>query len=255
MKKTELSIKEKQAIILDIMKDIDRFCRANDIPYSLSSGTLLGAVRHGGFIPWDDDADLFMLRKDFDRFIHIYKSDRYQLVYNFTAETRVGCAGWAKVGDTSTYSKDATGNLDFGVWVDVFPLEAVPEDPKECHRFMHKILSVNNRIYHRRHKDLLSIIKSYRHSFKWWLDKLDEIVHNNPYEDSPLVAHAVGSGNYRTVIHKSRFDTLKDIEFEGYKFRAFGDTDSYLRKVYGPDYMVPKKWTHDTKIYKKEDEE
>lgn len=252
--KIELSLKEKQSIILEIMKDIDRFCRANDIPYTLSSGTLLGAVRHGGFIPWDDDADIFMLRKDFDRFIHIYKSDRFRLIYNFTPEDKLCPSGLAKVGDITTYSKDSTGRLDFGVWVDVFPLEAVPEDPEECHKFMHKIMSINNRIYHRRRKDLVSILKSYRHSFGWWMNRLDSVVHNNPYEDSPLVAHAVGSDNYRTVIHKNRFDSLKDIEFEGYKFLAFSDPDSYLRKVYGPDYMVPKQWSHGVKIYKKEDE-
>ncbi len=67
--KKQLSIREIQLKMLDVMIDIDRFCRANDIPYSLACGTLLGAVRHGGFIPWDDDADLFMLRDVVDRFV------------------------------------------------------------------------------------------------------------------------------------------------------------------------------------------
>lgn len=249
----ELSIEDKHKIILEIMKDIDRFCRANDIPYTLSSGTLLGAVRHGGFIPWDDDADMFMLRKDFDRFIHSYKSDnnKYKLVYNFNPKEKLSPSGIAKVGDVTTYSRDSTGRLDFGCWVDVFPLEYVPEDPKECKKFMHKIMSINNRMYHRRRKDFVSIIKSYWHSFGWWINRLDEVVQNNPYEDSPLVAHAVGSDNYRTVIPKKWFDELGEIEFEGYKFKAFSDTDAYLTKVYGPDYMTPKKWAHNVKIYKK----
>lgn len=247
----ELSIKEKQSIILEIMKDIDRFCRANDIPYTLSSGTLLGAVRHGGFIPWDDDADIFMLRDDFDRFINIYKSDKYKLVYNFDNEDKQSPSGIAKIADETTWMKDKSGNLDFGVWVDVFPLESVPEDPQECKSFMHKIMRVNNRIYHRRQKDLLSIIKSYHHSFSWWTKKLDEIVHNNPYTDSPLVAHAVGSNNYRTVIPKKWFENLGEIKFEDYNFKAFKDTDSYLKIVFGPDYMIPKQWSHNSKIYKK----
>ncbi len=249
--KTELTIKEKHKLILEIMKDIDRFCRANDIPYTLSSGTLLGAVRHGGFIPWDDDADMFMLRDDFDRFINTYQSDKYKLVYNFENQDKASPSGIAKVADTSTCSKDRTGMLDYGVWVDVFPLESVPEDPKECKKFMHKIMSVNNRIYHRRHRDLISILKSYRHSFAWWMKKLDGIVHNNPYTDSPLVAHAVGSDNYRTVIPKKWFDDLGEIKFEDYMFKSFRDTDSYLKIVYGPDYMTPKKWSHDVKIYMK----
>ncbi|MDE7409597.1 MAG: LicD family protein [Muribaculaceae bacterium] len=247
----ELTLKEKHSIILDIMKDIDRFCRANNIPYTLSSGTLLGAVRHGGFIPWDDDADMFMLRDDFDRFINSYKSDRYRLVYNFEGEDKLCPSGIAKVADVTTWSKDSTGKLDFGVWVDVFPLESVPEDPEECRKFMHKIMSVNNRIYHRRRHDLISIIKSYRHSFSWWMKKLNDIVHNNPYTDSPLVAHAVGSNNYRTVIPKKWFDNLGSIRFVDHDFMAFSDTDSYLKIVYGPDYMTPKQWSHDSKIYRK----
>lgn len=248
---TELTLREKQSLILEIMKDIDRFCRANNIPYTLSSGTLLGAVRHGGFIPWDDDADMFMLRKDFDRFVNSYHSDKYRLVYNFDNEDKLCPSGIAKVADVTTWSKDSTGRLDFGVWVDVFPLEAVPEDPDECKKFMHKIMSVNNRIYHRRRHDFISIIKSYRHSFSWWMRRLNDIVHNNPYEDSPLVAHAVGSDNYRTVIPRKWFDNLSTIHFEDYDFSAFSDPDSYLKIVYGPDYMVPKQWSHGVKIYKK----
>lgn len=249
----EMTLRDKQMLILEIMKDIDRFCRANDIPYTLSSGTLLGAVRHGGFIPWDDDADMFMLRRDFDRFIRTYRSDKYKLVYNFDNQDQQSPSGIAKVADTSTWSKDRTGVLDFGVWVDVFPLEAVPEDPKECRKFMHKIMSVNNRLYHRRHHDLISILKSYRHSFAWWMRKLDSIVQNNPHEGSPLVAHAVGSDNYRTVIPRKWFDDLGEIRFEDYDFMAFKDTDSYLKIVYGADYMTPKKWAHDVKIYKKDE--
>ncbi len=65
------------------------------------------------------------------------------------------------------------------------------------------------------------------------------------------MAHIVGSLNYRTVIDKNRFDSLADITFEGHRFLAFKDTHSYLEMVYGPDYMKPKKWSHNTKVYRK----
>ena len=78
----ELKLEEIQGILLDIMTDIDSFCRENNIRYIISSGTLLGAVRHKGFIPWDDDADMFMPREDFDRFVKIYKGRKYHLLYN-----------------------------------------------------------------------------------------------------------------------------------------------------------------------------
>lgn len=250
-KKRELTIKEKQQIILEIMKDIDRFCRANNIPYTLSSGTLLGAVRHGGFIPWDDDADMFMLREDFDRFVKTYKSDKYHLLFNTRSKDEFFASGYAKVNDPSTYIGESLTMTNHGIFVDIFPLDYVPDDPKERKEYMHRVMSLHNRIYHRQRKDLLSIIKSYRHPLDWWMNRMNEEVHNPAYAGNRLVAHIVGTTNYRTVIEKDRFKTLVDTPFEGYNFLGFKDTDSYLTMVYGPDYMKPKVWSHNTKVYMK----
>lgn len=248
----ELTIKEKHEIILEIMKDIDKFCRENDIPYTISAGTMLGAIRHGGFIPWDDDADLFMLREDFDRFVKIYKSPKYHLLFNTRGEKEFLASGYAKVSDPATRIEDNKTLTEYGVYVDIFPLDAVPEDPKEQHDFMHSIMSTHNRLHHRMKKDIVSIIKSYRHSLDWWWNKLDSQVHSGKYDDSPLVAQAIGTTNYRTVLEKSRFDSLVDIEFEGYKFLGFSDPHSYLVMLYGEDYMTPKKWAHNFRAFKNE---
>lgn len=254
MGKKELTLKEKQDIMLDIMIDIDCFCRENNIRYSLACGTLLGAVRHGGFIPWDDDADLFMLREDFDRFVSTYKSDRFHLLYNTRKDDEFFAMGYAKVNDPTTYIAETLTMTNHGVFVDIFPLDRVPVDPKEQHRHMHRILSCHNRIHHRQHKDLLSIIKSYRHSLDWWINRLDTIVRDPAVQDSPLVAHAIGTTNYRLVLNRDIFDTLTEIPFEGHNFFAFKDTDTYLTKDFGPDYMTPKKYTHNMKVYRKDEQ-
>lgn len=247
----ELTLQEKQSIILEIMKDIDGFCRKNNIPYTLSSGTLLGAVRHGGFIPWDDDADMFMLREDFDRFVATYKSDRFGLLFNTRSDKEFFASGYAKVNDPTTHIAETLTMANHGVFVDIFPLDNVPDDAEERKRHMHKVMSIHNRIYHRQRRDIISIIKSYRHSLDWWMDKMNATVRGAKYAGSHLVAHIVGSNNYRTVIERDRFKTLADISFEGHKFLGFSDTDSYLTMVYGPDYMTPKKWSHNLKVYRK----
>lgn len=245
----ELTLAEKKARILDIMKDIDNFCRENDIRYTLSSGTLLGAVRHGGFIPWDDDADIFMLREDFDRFVKIYKSPDYHVVFNNRSEEEFLAVGYAKICDPKTTIFYENSQTRYGIYVDLFPLDAVPEEPKAQKEYMHKIMSLHNRLHHRQKKDIVSIIKSYRHSLDWWWNRIDTLVHSGEHKESPLVAHILGTTNYRTVIPREWFDTLQNIEFEGYKFLGFSDTDAYLTKVYGADYMTPRKWSHDYKAY------
>ena len=70
----ELTLKEIQQYGLDVLLHVHEFCVAHDIPYSLAYGTLIGAVRHKGFIPWDDDIDIIMTRENFDRFLRVYQS-------------------------------------------------------------------------------------------------------------------------------------------------------------------------------------
>ena len=80
----KLSLEEMRQIELDIARDIDRVCRENDIEYVLGYGSCLGAIRHGGFIPWDDDMDIVMLRPDYERFLTVFnecrRDDRFKLV-------------------------------------------------------------------------------------------------------------------------------------------------------------------------------
>lgn len=246
-----LSLKDIHDLLFKIMIDVDAFCRHNDIPYTIAAGTMLGAVRHGGFIPWDDDADLFMLREDFDRFVATYKSDKYSLVYKTDNNDEFLYSGYAKICDPTTDIQSRFSQTRYGVFVDVFPLDSVPEDPNECRSYMHKVMSTHNRLYHRQKKDIISIIKSYRHSIDWWWNKLNDIVHEGKYDSSPIVAQAIGTDNYRTVLPKSWFNSLVDYTFEGHKFLGFKDSDAYLSMLYGKDYMTPKIWSHNLKVMKK----
>lgn len=243
-----LSITEKQKILLEILEEIDGFCRTNNIPYSLSWGTLLGAVRHGGFIPWDDDADIIMLREDFDRFLKSYKSEKYHLLFDTSNEDEYFYTGFAKVSDPSTFRVEKRFKSKYGVAVDIFPLEAVPEDPEERRKAMHRMMRVHNRMYHRQKKDLLSFFKAYYRSMKSWARKSYKLTHSGKYDGSPLVAQVIGTDNYRSVFEKTIFDDLAEIDFEGRKFLTVRDTHKYLTAHYGKNYMTPRKWAHNDLI-------
>lgn len=244
--KNELSLEEIHEILLEIMSDIDDFCRTNGIRYSISSGTLLGAVRHKGFIPWDDDVDMFMLRSDFDRFVATYRNRRYRLLFNTRTDREFFACGNAKVCDPSTdrLGIDFRTRFRYGVNVDIFPLDGVPDDPKSRKKYMHKVMRIHNRLWQRHKRTFIGIplwpvFQAHLHSFDWWWEKCWEEVHRPERLDCNLVAHIIGTQNDRTVLPGDVFDTLSEICFEGKKFWAFSDTDAYLSMVYGADYMTP----------------
>ena len=130
----ELNLKEIQAFCLEILKDVDAFCRANDIKYAMSYGTLLGAIRHKGFIPWDDDIDIVMTRENYEKFCSLWKSDKYELICS--GNTPDCLIAFARITDfkrteSRSYSPWITSRQNPGVWIDIFPLDYAPDDEKE----------------------------------------------------------------------------------------------------------------------------
>ena len=118
----ELETAELKEIEFDILKDIHNYCTANGIAYFLWGGTLLGAIRHNGFIPWDDDIDIAMPRKDYIRFMNGYHSERYKAYSCETEKNYPYCFG--KVIDTHTLKIEPIRcKIQMGVDVDVFPID------------------------------------------------------------------------------------------------------------------------------------
>lgn len=121
-----MTLAEIQDYGLEMMRDIHAFCVANDIKYTLGGGSMLGAIRHKGFIPWDEDLDIFMLRADYEKFCSIYKSDRFKLLKG--GDSYLCFARVYDDAETVTRSKAPWSAETTGMWVDVFPLDAVPDD-------------------------------------------------------------------------------------------------------------------------------
>ena len=124
-----VAIRAVQLIQLEILQEFDRICKKNSIPYQLIAGTLLGAIRHNGFIPWDDDVDVCLLREDYERFLEACKTDlsnQYFLQNCFTDPQSI--VQFAKIRKNGTIFKGE--HLDVysqhqGIWIDIFPLDNV----------------------------------------------------------------------------------------------------------------------------------
>ncbi len=128
--------------------DVDEFCRKNEITYFLAYGTLIGAVPHQGFIPWDDDIDIFVPRPDYDRFIQSYKPTDPSKQYRVIDGSDKRCKTvYAKVYDATTIKIesgcDYTSIQPIGVDIDVLPIDGLPEDEREYCSHRKKIKMLN----------------------------------------------------------------------------------------------------------------
>lgn len=120
----QLSVKEIQDIQLEILKKVSSFCERHKIKYFLGCGTLCGAVVRGEFFPWDNDIDILISREDYEKFIEIFELDELKVL---TCKNRDYYYPYAKVVDTRTVAYECKNNIpDYGVFIDVFPLDGVP---------------------------------------------------------------------------------------------------------------------------------
>lgn len=131
---------------LDILEEVIRICRKYDISFYLMYGSMLGAVRHRGYIPWDDDLDIGMFREDFDRFLEVAQKELPSHLFLQTSSTEKGYYfSFAKIKDSNTTALDKVytslgAKINYGIFVDVFPLDAYPEkDVESAKRYFGRI--------------------------------------------------------------------------------------------------------------------
>lgn len=241
--KKRLSLDECKKISLDILIDVADYCKKNDITYFLACGTLLGAIKYKGYIPWDDDVDIMMPREDFNKFINNYSNDRYKLL-----KPTDGLFCIAKVYDSNTlkYEKgiDYKKNKPLGVDIDIFPLDGIVNDnkiiektyKKEC--FLEMLLRLSNQPLFLRKNPLKCINRiiprliGSKNIVKWIINNQTKYA----YKDSDYVIRMKRSLNgFTGALPKSVFEKEYAL-FEGHKFCVPKRYDEWLKAFYG-DYM------------------
>lgn len=240
---------------LDILKHFRDFCDNHSLTYYVCGGCLIGSLRYGKFIPWDDDADVFMPRKDYELFIKKYLSesdDERFVLLNETDETFTrNC--FATLVDTSAtliknYQKDL--NIPHGVAFDIFPIDPRPSGRiKKCFQFFWCIIyslfraqtipEKHGGIMTFGSKVLLGFFRSYKTRKRIW--KFAER-HMTKYkiEDCEYICElCAGPRIMKNEYPKELFYDTVEIEFEGEKFKAMAGYEKYLELAFGEDYMTP----------------
>lgn len=252
----ELNMKEVQMASLEVLKKIAEICEQEHIAYFFYGGTLIGAIRHKGFIPWDDDIDISMPRPDYERFCKYCKEHEddlkpFRLLNIDTCENYPFMIG--RMSD-DRYMLDVVNEKPFGlgVFVDIYPLDGLGNDFDAAYKQMSKLRKYprlmylsTRRYYHfgitKGWKKRLMKIGAFCYAKllgrDYFKKKILSMVDTGCYDNSRYVGCAVwGAGDKVYVFDKEKMGKLTFVDFEGGKYRSFEGWDYLLTEWFG-DYM------------------
>ena len=244
----ELTEQELKNTCVEILKEFDKICEENNLKYSAAGGTMLGAVRHKGFIPWDDDIDIIMLREDYEKLLALqFENDNYEIKnYRYTKSYYYS---FTKMIDKRTViTEDSRADRNMGVYIDIFPSDYIDEvDSKKFEKTIKKC-QINKAIVEHLGSKIgfnksLSIkyickliVRAVLAPFKKALiKKCDKQFSKNKTGKycASLNYNVYGLHDY---YESKLWNNLIQLDFEDMKVWAFEDSDSYLKMLYG-DYM------------------
>ena len=236
-------LEDIQNIMLEMMADIDRVCQKHGIRYILDGGSMLGAIRHKGFIPWDDDLDIAMLRDDYIKFIKIANEElNEKYCFQCVENTKDYPYNFGKVFCKKTlFLEHFTAKLDIchGIYIDVFPMDYVDVMSPKRLLLAQKIVSK----YTQARYIKLNIVKS--SVIKTWISRMLSIKFINSqclnnmmyfYKKGNYVQKLCHYGENKPPVSITLFTNTQRMPFEKYKFNIPCEYDSFLRGRYG-DYM------------------
>ena len=249
-----LSLKEMQQVYLELLKEFDSICGEHDLRYDLAGGSLLGAVRHGGFIPWDDDIDVCMPRPDYLRLLELKERGGLKLpegrdVISHRDRTFARHFGRYIRHDVRRLSDTAEDQDCPYIGMDIFPIDGVPEGKlafkwqcfqiRQLRRFL--LTSVEKKGTSRRggmaakikdlYRPVLKAIGPYRIA-----ERLDRVCSRVPFENAKSVGAITGMYGVREKWTKEQMLPQKRMKFQDTQACVFANYDIYLSNLFG-DYM------------------
>ncbi len=257
----QTQLRKLQLTQLEILKVIDRICRENGISYSLYAGTLLGAVRHQGFIPWDDDLDICMSRANYNRFLEIWeqvKPEGYLLQNKENSpDFSQSFSKIRKLHTTYQMQVDLGKSYYQGVFVDIFPIDRFPEGKGKQLRF--RLACMLYQLYTREFvppkgnpcvklvsQAILKLTPAKKRAGcrEALLKRITQYS-----DDRNLPAIAIETmGTLRTVYPADMLDQYTELPFEGSQFQCFACWDEHLRRKFGNYMQLPpeeeRTWRH-----------
>lgn len=261
-----LTIKEVHLYMLNILDDILAFLNENDVPYVLTGGSALGAIRHRGFIPWDDDIDLAIPRESYEFFLKNYKPTQPEFSILSVYDTDNSDISYMRVINVQTASSNEYLNINNGIFVDVFPIDHLPDNnmgQKWAYYKMKRLDLWRNSTRRVAYKDadgfLINSIKrtmaflARRKRIGVYANKMNQLAikTNEKNKNSQTVSLYVVQG-INKLKENNTIETYtterQHAVFEGRKVYIPGE--KYLTKIYGPNYMeIPRSHKSHGKFY------
>ena len=244
----EIGAEELKQIQLDMLLTFDKFCKQNNLRYSLGGGTLLGAVRHKGYIPWDDDVDVMMPRPDYDKFVSSFNGFNDEL-YCSAYEIDKSCViPFAKIYRKNTEIVLSSLKKRTPIFLDVFPIDGCPSKSETCKRHLKRLTFWYTILFFKTVNErgntlieffcfLLSLILPIR----FLQNNIQKLLRKYSYDKSTIRGAISGAYLEKECYDCQVFDKYTRLTFEGYEFMVISKYDEYLTQHYGKYLQLPPK--------------
>lgn len=239
------NLRECQLKQLSILETVAAICKKHNIHYWLDGGTLLGAVRHKGFIPWDDDIDIAMSLADLEKFIKVAPQELPDSLFLQTPETDpTAKEPIVKIRDLNSIYIEASDsfNVDYqkGLYIDIFPFIDYPSVPRPWIKKICRGISKSYSILHKQHYySLRSFAEFFYFNAKYYLFKGIWTIFNVFYKKDTYMSNVLYNNGYGIMHRKDSVYPLSTISFEGKTFVAPGNPDAYLKDLYKNYMEIP----------------